>query len=367
MTISVVSRPTRPGQYDVALVATTGLVIALAIVLKVLFGSGGDPSSLAAFGEDESLTRTYAEHHLESFIMRPHAGHDGKFFFIQANDPLVLDPEGHASFLDFPRYRSQRMLYPLIAGLGGLLSPTAILWGLIGTNLVAVAIGSAAVAMYAKRYHMTPWLGLAFALNPGVINELGIDGSGVLAFALVCVGVTAVVVDRPTISVGSLALAGLTREVMILAAIGLAIWYLCNRRPRMALAMSIPAIVVGLWSAYLRLRLPNDSAVGVEAFDWPFMGMYRAAQMWLDVPIHMLSGILGILVIGVFVWQIVRGRSDPMAAASVGFVLLAVFLSFRVWYAGFDLTRAVAPVFTAVVLRPRDTTWSRRFADAGFL
>ena len=66
--------------------------------------------------------------HLESLVGGPvvlidGTGHDGQYFFLQANDPWLLNPTEGLEFLDFPTYRAQRMLYPVVAGLGGLLGP----------------------------------------------------------------------------------------------------------------------------------------------------------------------------------------------------------------------------------------------------
>jgi hypothetical protein len=77
-----------------------------------------DATVFIGFGEDAPATRAYAEDRLGTVYLRGDQGHDGKFFFIQANDPWVLAPENNAAVLDRPLYRSQRMLYPVLAGLG---------------------------------------------------------------------------------------------------------------------------------------------------------------------------------------------------------------------------------------------------------
>ena len=83
---------------------------------------------------------------------RPNLGHDGKFFFAQANDPLSLQPERHAAFLDGPLYRAQRMLFPLIAGGFGLFPPGVVVWSMLVTNLLAMGVGALLAARLAIRW-----------------------------------------------------------------------------------------------------------------------------------------------------------------------------------------------------------------------
>ena len=60
-------------------------------------------------------------------------------------DPLFLNPDDHARFLDRPTYRSQRMLYPTLAGLARPLSgPDGVAWALAGLNVLAFGVGAGA-------------------------------------------------------------------------------------------------------------------------------------------------------------------------------------------------------------------------------
>ena len=105
--------------------------VAGAIVAASLLRHDGDIAGLIKFGEGVNA-RVITEH-VEDVLGREVAtveagGHDGKFFFLQALDPLYLEPTEHAALLDRPTYRAQRMLYPLLAGVGGLASPAVTLW-----------------------------------------------------------------------------------------------------------------------------------------------------------------------------------------------------------------------------------------------
>ena len=126
------------------LVALVTVVFSSVLVVRSLSEVDWDATLFTAFGEEALPTRAYAEERLGDVFLRASQGHDGKFFFVQANDPLVLDPETNTSVLDRPLYRSQRMLYPLLAGGGGFLSPETIVWSLIVVNVLAMGAGTLA-------------------------------------------------------------------------------------------------------------------------------------------------------------------------------------------------------------------------------
>ena len=125
-------------------VAVVALVIAVLPAIRLLAFADWDPTLFVGFGVEEPLTLDYGEEKLGREVsVRNGEGHDGKFFFVQSNDPLILDPDENASILDRPVYRSQRMLYPVVAGGAGLFSADVIVWSLLIVNIVFIALGSA--------------------------------------------------------------------------------------------------------------------------------------------------------------------------------------------------------------------------------
>jgi hypothetical protein len=132
-----------------------GFGVSVLLIMKVVVPADWDPSAVASFGIEEQSTLEYASSRLDRVVARPSIGHDGRFFFVQANDPFLLQPQENAWLLDRPTYRTQRMFYPLLAGMGGLLSPSYILWGLIGVNVAATGLGTLAVAAYAVQHGLS--------------------------------------------------------------------------------------------------------------------------------------------------------------------------------------------------------------------
>lgn len=342
----------RPSRSPVVWVTIVSLAVVLAALIRFLALSDWDPTAVIAFGEDAVEITEYAENLLGREVMtREQLGHDGKFFFIQANDPLFLDPDNHAVYLDRPTYRAQRMLFPLLAGGFGILPATVIQWTMLLVNVGAVALGGWATARLAQEMGGTPWLGLAFALNIGVISDMMIGGAGILALALGVLGVLALERERLWQAVGWLTVAALTREVMLLFVAGVGLLALKRIGWRALWVGVVPGMATVAWAAYLRIRIPDASIASDvrELSGLPFQGIIEAIPRWADRAIDpLVAGIL--LLLGVVL--LVRSIVTPtyIGWGSVGFFIMSLFLSDLVWGRYFDITRALAPVMTAYVL-----------------
>jgi len=339
--------PTRP-----LIVALVGLVVAIGFGVKILDGARWDPSVFVAFGDTNIPTKEFAEERLGKVYLRIGQGHDGKYFFVQAHDPLLLEPAENASVLDRPLYRSQRMLYPLLAGGFGVFGSTGVMWGLHVVNVLALAAGTYATAVVARQMGGSAWWGLAFALNIGLISEVNIDGAGVLAAALAFGAVAAVLSRKEAVAVALLGLSVLSREVMLVVALGVGWWlWRAGRRRLSVLSVIVPVASVGLWAMYLRLRLgwASGATEAGLAFDPPFVGLVKAIPAWLDSPLDMVAGLAVLLLLGAYLSRTLKSNA-LVGWAFVGFVPLTMVLSELVWRYYFDSTRAVAPMITAFVL-----------------
>jgi len=122
-----------------------------------------------------------------------------------------------------------------------------------------------------------------------------------------------------------------------------------HNRKRSALgAVGIPALALGIWEAYIRIRLGPDQP-GVDALGLPFVGLARAIPQWLDDPITLAAGvcIIAFMLIYVVRWW---GTRSLLGWAFLGFVPLALMMTQKVWTSIFDFTRAFAPLMTATLL-----------------
>jgi len=333
----------------VVLVGVVGLLIGAAYALRVLIPDGLDPSALAAFGEESELQNRYATELLGEIHLRSDLGHDGKFYFIQANDPLYLDVAQHATYIDRPVYRAQRMFYPLLAGGFGLLTPTAVVWSMIIVNVAALGMGTAATAKLALGRGASPWLGLAFTLNLGMLAELGIGGAGIVAFALAMLGVVAAERSRWVWATVWFTASVLAREVMLLFVAG-ALFAQWRRTGRIRWkTFLVPAAAAGLWRLYIVTRIGHlPELVNQEVVSTPFSGLLQATTRWMSDPLNLVIIVVIAILIVLTTIRTVRTH-DMLAWGSVALMGLTPFLSANVWGNWYDIARAVAPAFTAYV------------------
>ena len=333
------------------LVGAVGFLISGLVGVRVLSNSDWDPTIFAAFGEEATPTREYAEERLGDVFLRPLQGHDGKFFFVQANDPWVLDPEANAEILDRPLYRSQRMLYPVLASAGGVLAPEGVVWGLLVVNLLAMGMGTWAVALLAEEMGGSSWWGLTFVLNLGFISEMTIDGAGIVSAAAAFLALVMVLRDRLAPALVLLALAALSREAMLIAAAGTAFWLWRKDRKRDAgLTFIVPVGAVGLWALYLRAMISLEPGVDqVQELGLPFVGFIQAFDNWVNDPMDLIVGV-SMMVLMLLYTRRTLISSRLVGWAFLGFVPLGILFTKQVWNSWFDISRAIAPIITAYVL-----------------
>lgn len=330
------------------LVGAAGLAIGVVIALKVLVQNGMDPSIFLALGEESPVQSAYARGLLGEVSTRHDLGHDGKFFFAQANDPWYVNPQRNAAVLDKPQYRGGRMLFPMIAGGFGLFPPEVIVWSMLVTNLLGLALGAILAARLAMLWGATPWLGLGVPLNIGLLFELDIGGAGILAYACCLAAVYALVRDRTWLASLLLAAAALSREVMVAFALGVFfLWWLEERRALWRILVT-PIVAMAVWNAYLWFRLMGVSGVGgaQKLFAAPFVGLFEGVRWWATDPIDLLVNVALVAVVIAFIPLALRSRL-PIAWGALPFVALATMLSVNVWREPFDIARALAPIFTA--------------------
>lgn len=341
----------RPGSIRSVLVVAA--LIGVVIVAASLLRHDGDIAGLIKFGAGGTVTERTA--HVEDVLGRDVAtvdllGHDGSMYFLQALDPFFLDPDEHAVHLDRPVYRAQRMLFPTVAGGFGLLPAEAVLWSMALVNIAAITLGTAGVARIAQRLGGSPWLGLTFALNPGVVFEFDISGAGILAFACAVWGTLAVMDGRRRSAILWFCAAVLAREVMLLFLAGVCCHRLWTNRRIPWLLGGIPALVAAAWAGYIRIRLDShDGVQEVQEFGMPFGGMLDAAENWIGDPVQ-LGVITGLVIVMPLLCVRAVQRPNPLAWGALGFVLLAVLMTRQVWWNFFDISRAIAPVMTAYLV-----------------
>ena len=326
-----------------------GLLFGLVLFVLVSVQNGNDPAVLLAAGEANSYGAT--PHIVETMgrtvPLRPFGGHDGQAYYLQALDPFFLGTTDHILFADRPIYRSQRMLFPVVIGLGGLAPAPMIPWMMGLVNAIFFGVASAAVGAIAHERGFSRWLALSVPLNLGLLMEFGIGGAQIMAFALALVGL--VLVDRDRLVAAGLVFAAsaLTRETMVVFVGGVLLhWMYLNRR--IPFVLFVPSAVAGLgWAGYLRLRIEElPTTQGIAEISLPLDGLRRASASWGSEQLTILAvtAVLALIV----VWASAKAPSPLMWGAAV-YIPFATIVGKVVWVEWYDFTRILHPIFTAAV------------------
>lgn len=336
-----------------ALVGLIGLGVGLYTSGSILAGSDWNPSVLLKFTEAHPEQMHYATRMLGDVVPAPGEGHDGKYFFIQAMDPFFLEPELHARMLEHPSYRAQRMLYPTLGGGFGLFPPVFTAWALWGLNMAGLAAGGWLTARLAFEMGLSPWLGAVFFLTPGVLISSLIDTADVLGMLFLVAGAVMVMRGRYAPGALLLAVAALSRETMLLGALGAVVW-IWRTEKRIPPILGLPFLVTAGWWGFLRLRIGHldEGVPDLTAIGLPFRGFYQALEQWTAssaAPENMLFGVV-LMILSLLVVRRAWLTPSVLGYMTAGFSLIAIAMTVEVWSTYFDSTRALAPVIPAYVL-----------------
>ncbi len=310
-----------------------------------LFSHNWDLTTLLQVG-CESPARQHLEHELGPLTFVAGLGHDGKYFYLMARRPWVCqaDPETLRGLED-PGYRYGRPLYPVLAGLGGLLPPQATL---VGLALVQVLSGGLLVVVLVllARHNGLPTLAVLIGLaNPAIYSSAVLLTSDLLASALVLAGILFWQHGRVRASLVFFALALLAKEYYALTPLTLAGFQFVQGRRWASLAVGVVPLL-----PLLGWKLIVLNAVGMGGgggnFSWPGMGIWAAAPGWQDC--DPLAGLAVVLVI-LGLAAVARASAPLPRWQCVAWGLLGVTASRIVWADPADLLRVVSPLWWCVV------------------
>jgi hypothetical protein len=204
-------------------------------------------------------------------------GYDGQFALF-----IALDPEHAAPWVDKPAYRYSHILYPLAARALALGRGAWIPVALLLVNLLAVCIGTLALALILRRNGEPPALAAAFGLFPGLFVAFQRDLGDVLAYSLVPVGILVLRWDRRSrvlLAAAVFAAAGLARESTLFFPAVLVLWQLAaagaeRRRALTACAFSVLAAApYVVWRLFLLAWLGPSHSVPSGLAPLPLEGI----------------------------------------------------------------------------------------------
>ncbi len=332
----------------------------LGLVIWSQLAGGGNLTVFVVFG------RMYASavHPPAGALLNTATGYDGQFFYVQALDPLLLhDATVHALSAAGAAFRMQRMAYPALAYLlaGG--QASAVPFALLAVNVLVLLGLTVAFAIYFTRRGRSALWAIPLALMPGMLLPVFRDLSDPLATAALVAGVVWWQNGSRWPAALALTVAVLTREVMIVAVVGVAAeaavraWR--TRRHSFGARLvarhawpviALPAAAFVAWQAYVVIRnggLPGDANLGL-----PFANLVQEANRSLAVkpPLYAAWDIAYLLLILAAIgvaflsaWRQLTVRSAAAAAMAIG-VLVPAFGD--IW----SDTRLSAPLFALLLI-----------------
>ncbi len=209
--------PSRVGRTRrLALWFVIGVMAAIFLQLVQIRAIGGGLDGLLSAGQASPM-RPFIEADLGAVTTVPDRGHDGQTVYLVARDPLARGAAADA--MDHAGFRYRRILYPALAGLGGLLGPRATLVGLAALAALALGLASAATADLAIDRGVTDRVALAVVINPGLWLSVQLLTVDVLAVGLALSGLALWRRDRLSAAAIVLALAALAKDQMLLVAL----------------------------------------------------------------------------------------------------------------------------------------------------
>ena len=351
--------------------ALAGPVLVVAFVLGLLVISRiqsyhDNPAGFIAFGK-QGVQYT---HPPRGAPLDSPFGYDGQFYWIQANDPLLLKRSTIADMRGpGAGYHFQRPAYPALAFLLALGQRDLLPWTMLAVNILAVLGITLAFAIYCRRQGWSSWWALAVGLTPGLLMPSLRDLTDPLAIAAMLGGVLAWQADRRWWAAGLLTTAVLSRESMIAAVVAIGVaacvgcWRARHQRGavRRIVAQTWPAIVVPAaaflaWQAYIRFQVPTvpgSATAGTTAppGGWSLTAFVDQIRQFL----HGVSGTLGswdvvylALTLAAMVVAIVLARRG--SAAGVAALLFAATLTVISFGDQWGITRYSAPLFAMLLL-----------------
>jgi hypothetical protein len=343
----------------VALVATLGWALVVAVVARTRWDS--DVRALLQVGANHQLPEAFA-----SVPVVGPSGYDGAYYALLATDPLLrrLDT---VHDLDAPSYRATRILIPLLAWALALghASAAIVLYQLLcwGTAIGAVYL----LARWLADERRSPWWAIVAAGGAGVAAAIIRTTPDAAALFFMIAALWLHARGRPGLALAAAALAVLTRETSVLAALAIAADELRRRRLAAATAFAaVPAAAGVGWQLYLRHALGHAFNTGASSFAFPFAwlphhcaAIFRGGVRWDE-----LFGTAAVLATAVALVAVASRPATWRAAewTFLAFAAMGLFLSDNVYCEAWAYARALVAIpFLAVLIGERQRSpWRRR-------
>lgn len=276
------------------------------------------------------------------------SGYDGQFYYRLAVAPFSAKKSVAGVHFDYPVYRAQRILYPILSYLVSGGRSSAVPWAMVIVNLLAAAaIGGLATLIFEHYQRTNALTAVLIVLYPGFLLTMSRDLTELVEIAFVLGGIALILRRRDRLAVVIFSLAVLAKEMALIVPIAVFLHRAFTRRLKAsdALLLTPVAVFVG-WKMYLfhLWRLPLS--LGTDGhFSLPFAGMWQCIRSVATAPngqTLLLIELLAVIVFTLTTGIAIRTSSAPafLKIACVLYALLFFSLGAEFWSEDWAFLRA---------------------------
>jgi hypothetical protein len=295
-------------------------------------------------------------------ILKNSLGYDGQFYYRLALSPFTHDQSGFGVRLDSPRYRQQRILYPLLASLFSLGAPNLLPWSLIFVNYLGVCIIGWLGGLYAQAVGRHALWGIASALYAGFLLTLSSDLTEIVEVCLILASLVLIRRERQRIAAVLLLLAVLAKETALLVAVGALLSYLVavwrgTSKKQSPLLFVVPVAGYLGWQAWLYRNWMTSLDSAIESnVGFPMAGFVSYLREMASLHAHHHQGwyFLELCLFLLFTIAVIHACRKTAETPHVRlswllYLLLTLSLTRTVWVQD-SFLRALSEVYTLGVI-----------------
>ena len=279
-------------------------------------------------------------------------GYDGQFYYRIALNPLTRDKEEFGINIGNPRYRHQRIIYPLLGWLFSFGEPLLVVYSLIFVNFLMLVVIGYLAGRYAQLATRHAIWGLALSLYPGFIYTLSRDLVEITEAGLLLVGLLLLEKKKDTLAATFLSLAILAKETALLAAVAL-----ISRKKQWRVAI-MPIAVYGIWQLLMNWwwQYGLDSSTRVN-IGLPIVGIIEGYQIGYEPERWKIAfGFLLLFFLFVLIGFQKSAAGQHIKTAWVFYAILLACLTENVWIESLAFLRAASLFYligTLILLKNR--------------
>jgi len=332
------------------------VVIAYAVFLDLRLSKNDHDFSAFVTAGDLYVNPATAPDNLR--ILRDSAGYDGQFYYRLALTPFTSERSDLGITLDYPAYRQQRIVYPLLAWGLSLGQPGLVPVSLLVVNFLALCAIAWLGSKYAQMVQLHAIWGLAFALFAGFLLALSRDTAEIAEIGFLLGSAVCLRQNRQVLAAALLALAVLTKETALVTAFGILIALAIRQKRTRSRTLWFPAITpilaYVLWQSWLN-HIWNSTSVTETTVSanigMPLVGLSHFVQSILPVGGHLqLVWLIELLLAATFMmavmWALHQSEAPRLIKASwLLYVALMLSLTQAVWVEDWAFLRVLSEFY----------------------